>query len=216
MPDITAPLVNFAVDQIGAYGLVAVLLLMAVQAACIPLVPSEAVMLYGGFLVGTGEQVLGLVILAGVAGDLAGSFVAYWLGRARGREWLLRLKWLHITPRRLDMVDRWFARTGGWAVLIVRCVPLLRSFISLPAGISRMSFPRFAIFTLLGSLPWVAAWTIFGRAVGHNWESIQHNLHYADYGLVAAIAIGAAVIVWRRRGRTHAVAAAEPAAETAS
>jgi membrane protein DedA with SNARE-associated domain len=212
MPDITAPLVNFATDQIGSYGTLAVFLLMILESACIP-VPSEAIMLYGGFLVSQGKAGLGWMILAGVAGNLVGSTIAYWVGRAKGREWLLRWHWLHITPKRLDSADRWFGRWGDWAVLLARCLPIVRTFISLPAGIARMPYGRFILLTFIGCLPWVTGLTLIGRAVGDNWEDIQHQLHYVDYVVLAAIVAGVIwLIVRRRRGRP---AAAGPEADEA-
>lgn len=206
MPDITAPLVNFATDQVGAYGVLAVLLLMILESACIP-VPSEAIMLYGGFLVARGDESLLLMVAAGVAGNVVGSWIAYWVGREKGREWALRWHWLHITPKRLDAADRWFARHGDRAVLISRCLPIIRTFISLPAGIARMSFRRFTLLTLVGCVPWVLVLALAGRAVGENWEELQHNLHYVDYALVLAILIGIVWLVVRSRRRRVARAA---------
>jgi membrane protein DedA with SNARE-associated domain len=206
VPDITAPLVNFATDQVGAYGVLAVLLLMILESACIP-VPSEAIMLYGGFLVARGDESLLLMVAAGVAGNVVGSWIAYWVGREKGREWALRWHWLHITPKRLDAADRWFARHGDRAVLISRCLPIIRTFISLPAGIARMSFRRFTLLTLVGCVPWVLVLALAGRAVGENWEELQHNLHYVDYALVLAILIGIVWLVVRSRRRRVARAA---------
>ena len=200
MPDITAPLVNFATYQIGSYGLLAVLLLMILESACIP-VPSEAIMLYGGFLVSRGEESLVLMVGAGVAGNVIGSVLAYWAGRAKGREWVLRWHWLHVTPKRLDNADRWFQRYGAWAVLVSRCLPIIRTFISLPAGIARMPFWRFTILTLVGCIPWVLMLTLAGRAVGDNWEDLQKQLHVVDYALVLAIIAGAVWLVVRQRRR---------------
>jgi membrane protein DedA with SNARE-associated domain len=200
VPDITAPLVNFATDQVGAYGVLAVFLLMILESACIP-VPSEAIMLYGGFLVARGDESLLWMVAAGVAGNVIGSWIAYWVGREKGREWVLRWHWLHITPKRLDAADRWFARYGDRAVLISRCLPIIRTFISLPAGIARMSFRRFTLLTLVGCIPWVLLLALAGRAVGENWEELQHNLHYVDYALVLAILGGIAWLVVRQRRR---------------
>jgi membrane protein DedA with SNARE-associated domain len=202
MPDVTAPIVNFVTDQVGSFGSLAVFLLMVLESACIP-VPSEAIMLYGGFLVSQGKAALGWIIVAGVAGNLVGSWIAWWVGRVKGREWLLRWHWLHVTPKRLDAADRWFERWGDWAVLLTRCLPIIRTFISLPAGIARMPFWRFTVLTLIGCLPWVTALALVGREVGDNWEDIQKQLHYFDYAVAIAIVAG---IVWlivrrRRRGR---------------
>jgi membrane protein DedA with SNARE-associated domain len=212
MPDITAPIVNFATDQVGSYGVLAVFLLMILESACIP-VPSEAIMLYGGFLVGRGEESLWLMVAAGVAGNVIGSWIAYGVGRTKGREWVLRWHWLHITPKRLDNADRWFQRNGDWAVLLSRCIPIVRTFISLPAGIARMPFWRFTVLTLLGCIPWVLALTLGGRAVGDNWDHLQKQLHVVDYALIVAIVAGGVWLVVRgRRRRRRAAIAISPVA----
>ena len=202
MPNITGPIVDFATTQVGDYGSLAVFLLMILESACIP-VPSEAIMLYGGFLVSQGDENLWLMVAAGVLGNVVGSWIAYGVGRYKGREWALRWHWLHITPKRLDSADRWFARYGDWAVLLSRCLPIIRTFISLPAGIARMPFWRFTILTVVGCIPWVLMLTLAGRAVGDNWEDLQKQLHYFDYALIL-ILVG--TIVWlvvrqRRRRR---------------
>ena len=209
MPDLTAPIVNFATDQVGSYGALAVFLMMILESACIP-VPSEAIMLYGGFLVGRGEASMFWIVAAGVGGNVVGSWIAYWVGYAKGREWLLRWRWLHVTPKHLDWADRWFDRYGDWAVLLSRCLPIIRTFISLPAGITRMPFWRFTVLTLIGCIPWVVMLAFAGRAVGDNWESLQKQLHYVNYALAAAI-IGSIVylVVRQRRRRRAALATPE-------
>lgn len=212
MPDITAPMVDAAVRLIGDYGVWAVLALMILESACIP-VPSEAIMLFGGFLVSTGQQDLLPIVAAGVVGNVIGSWAAYWLGVTKGREWLLRFHWLHVTPRKLDAADRWFDRYGAWAVLVSRCLPIIRTFISLPAGVARMPFWRFTLLTLLGSVPWVLALTLAGRAVGDNWEDLRQTLHYVDYLLILAILGGVGWwLVRRRRQRRELGAVADPPA----
>jgi membrane protein DedA with SNARE-associated domain len=207
MPDITAPIVDFATSQIGSYGLVAVFLLMLLESACIP-VPSEAIMLYGGFLVATEGENLILMIAAGVLGNVVGSWLAYWVGYSKGRGWALRLRWLHITEKRLDVADRWFARWGSWAVLASRCLPIIRTFISLPAGVARMPFWRFSVLTFVGCIPWVTGLTLAGRAVGDNWEDLRTQLHYFDYALILAAIGGIAYLVFQQRRRTRLAAAA--------
>ena len=192
MPDITAPLVNFATDVVGSYGVWAVFLLMILESACIP-VPSEAIMVFGGFLAGQGKVGFWAVVVAGVAGNLVGSWIAYWVGATKGREWALKWHWLHITPARLDAADKWFVRYGDWAVLISRCLPIIRTFISLPAGVARMPFWRFSVLTLIGCIPWCLLLAYAGLAVGDNWETLQKQLHWFDYAVAAAILVA---LVW--------------------
>jgi|SRR5262245_50789146 len=203
MPDLTGPLVDFLTSQVGSYGAVAVFLLMVLESALIP-VPSEAIMLYGGFLVARGQESLAVIVIAGVLGNLIGSWIAYWIGRAKGREWALRLKFLHVTEARLERADRWFDRWGSWAVLLSRCIPIVRTFISLPAGIARMPFWRFTILTVIGCIPWVTALALAGRAAGSNWERLQHDLRYVDYLLVVAIVAGIVWLIHRQRVRRAA------------
>lgn len=204
MPDITGPIVDFATSQIGSYGLVAVFALMVLESACIP-VPSEAIMLYGGFLVARGQEGLVPIIAAGVLGNVVGSCIAYWVGYAKGRDWALRFHWLHITEKRLDVADRWFARWGSWAVLIARCLPLVRTFISLPAGVARMPFWRFSILTFLGCVPWVTGLALLGRAAGDDWERLHKQLRYVDYALIL---VAAGLVWWLVRRRARRVASA--------
>jgi membrane protein DedA with SNARE-associated domain len=192
VPDLTAPLVNWVTEVIGSYGVWAVFILMVLESACIP-VPSEAIMLFGGFLAGQGKTTLFAVIVAGVAGNLVGSWVAYWVGLKKGRDWALQWHWLHITPERLDKADRWFDRYGSWAVLIARMLPIIRTFISFPAGVSRMPFWRFTILTVIGCIPWVTLLAWLGLLVGDNWEAVQHKLHYFDYAVALLIVVG---IIW--------------------
>ena len=198
MPDITAPLVNFATDVVGSYGVWAVFLLMILESACIP-VPSEAIMVFGGFLAGQGKVGFWPVVIAGVAGNLVGSWIAYWVGATKGREWALRWRWLHITPARLDAADRWFQKYGDWAVLISRCLPIIRTFISLPAGVARMPFWRFSVLTLIGCIPWCLLLAYAGLAVGDNWGTLQKQLHWFDYAVAAAIIVALVWLVVRYR-----------------
>jgi membrane protein DedA with SNARE-associated domain len=211
MPDISAPIVNFSVHTIGSYGLIAIFVLMLLESACIP-IPSEAIMLYGGFLVSAGQQSFWPVVIAGVAGNVVGSLIAYWVGETKGREWVLEIKWLHVTPKRLGMAERWFERYGDWTVLVCRCLPILRTFISLPAGIARMPLGRFITFTVIGCVPWVIGLTLIGMQVGSNWTSYEHYLHYFDYVIILGIVllIGWLVIRSMRGRRDSAGGAATP------
>lgn len=200
MPDITAPIVNFATETVGAYGVWAVFLLMVLESACIP-VPSEAIMVFGGFLAGQGKVSFVAVVAAGVAGNVVGSWIAWWVGREKGRDWALRWRWLHITPERLDAADRWFGKYGSWAVLISRCLPIIRTFISLPAGVARMPFWKFTTLTVIGCIPWCLLLAYAGMAVGDNWESLQKQLHWFDYAVAVMILAGIAWMFVRYRRR---------------
>ncbi len=200
IPDLTAPLVNLVTEIIGSYGVWAVFVLMVLESAGI-LVPSEAIMLFGGFLAGQGRTTLFAVVAAGVVGNVVGSWIAYWVGLKKGRDWALKWHWLHITPARLDKADAWFVRYGSWAVLIARMLPIIRTFISFPAGVARMPLGRFTILTFIGCIPWVTALAWLGVLVGDNWTSVQQNLHYFDYAVAAAIVIGIVFLVVRSRKR---------------
>src|SRR5919202_1815894 len=110
-------------------------------------------------------------------------------------------KKLHVTPARLQRADRWFERWGAWAVFFSRMLPIVRTFISLPAGVAKMPFWRFTLLTLAGCIPWVFLLTFIGREAGDNWEKWKSNLHYVDYVVLAAIVLGAVWLLVRRRPR---------------
>ena len=194
------PIINVCTDFIGSVGLPAVFLLMTLESACIP-VPSEAIMLFAGFSVSKGDLTLFGIVAAGVLGNIVGSWIAYALGYYGRLELLERNRVFHVNPRQLAMTERWFQRYGSATVFFSRMLPIIRTFISLPAGVARMPFWRFTVLTLLGSIPWVLMLALVGRKVGDNWEHWRHNLGYLDYVIVAAI-VGAIVylVVKRRRG----------------
>jgi membrane protein DedA with SNARE-associated domain len=198
-------LVDAVTNLIGDHGIPAVFLLMVVESACLP-VPSEVIMLFAGYLVSLHRMSLTEAVAAGVAGNIVGSWIAWGVGMSGGRVLLERHgRWVHITPARLDMADRWFERRGERIVLIARCLPVIRTFISLPAGIARMPFWRFTIYTAVGSVPWVLALTLLGVQVGSKWDEWHKRLEVLDYVVVAGIVVAIAVlVVRRRRGTAHA------------
>jgi membrane protein DedA with SNARE-associated domain len=210
---ITDPLVNAAVDVVDAMGLGGVFVLMLLESACIP-VPSEATMLFAGFNVSNGEYSLAAATAAGVLGNLVGSWIAYWVGYI-GRVDILEKhgKKLHIKKSHLEWADRWFERHGDATVFFTRMLPIIRTFISLPAGVARMPFWRFTVLTLLGCIPWVLMLTFIGKQAGDNWEDWKDNLHYVDYAVAAAIVIGAAYLFIRARRRRKA-GGGDPAPES--
>jgi membrane protein DedA with SNARE-associated domain len=218
LASITDPLVNFAVDVIDELGLVGIFVLMTLESACIP-IPSEATMLFAGFNVSEGEYSLIVVTLVGSVANLVGSWIAYWIGRA-GRVDILEKhgRKLHIKPSHLRWADTWFEKHGDITVLVTRMLPIVRTFISLPAGVARMPFVRFSVLTFVGCLPWVFMLAFIGQQVGENWEDWKDSLHYVDYFVAACIVVGIGyLIVKRRRGGGDAAVGpdglAEPAAD---
>jgi membrane protein DedA with SNARE-associated domain len=196
--DILDPLVRAATDVIDATGLAGVFALMTAESACIP-IPSEAIMLFAGFNVSEGNLTLFGVVVAGVLGNLAGSLIAYAAGYYGRVELLDRNRFIHINRRHLESADRWFDRHGSATVFFTRMMPIIRTFISLPAGVARMPLQRFILFTVAGSIPWVLMLAIVGREVGDRWDQWRDNLHYVDYAIVAAVVIVIVYLVVRRR-----------------
>ena len=196
--DILDPLVHAATSVINALGLGGVFVLMTLESACIP-IPSEAIMLFAGFNVSEGNMTLAGIVIAGVLGNLVGSLIAYAVGYYGRIELLDRNRVIHINRRHLESADRWFQKHGSATVFFTRMLPVVRTFISLPAGSARMPVGRFALFTVAGSLPWVLMLAIVGREVGSRWEQWRGYLHYLDYVVVAAVVAGIVYLIVRRR-----------------
>ena len=195
---ITDSLVHFATNAVGTLGLGGVFVLMLAESACIP-IPSEATMLFAGFAVSQGRFSLFAITAMGVLGNLVGSWIAYAVGYFGRIELVERhAHRLHIKPSHLASADRWFANYGEATVFFTRGLPVIRTFISLPAGVARMPFVRFTVFTLLGCIPWVLALGFIGDQVGHNWTHWRHYFSYVDYVMAALIVAGIAYWVYRR------------------
>jgi membrane protein DedA with SNARE-associated domain len=186
---------------IASYGYAAIFVLMLAESACIP-VPSELIMTLGGALAagavpGSHLNIIG-VIAAGVAGNVAGSYIAWAVGRYGGqaalRRWGGRI-WLR--EHDLDRATDWFARHGPKAVLLGRLLPVVRTFISLPAGIAGMDAARFGIYTTIGCIPWTAALAYAGYAVGANWQSVASGFHTPTYIIAAVVVAAVAFAIWR-------------------
>jgi membrane protein DedA with SNARE-associated domain len=195
---VVEPIIEVATDFIGSAGELGVFLLMVLESACIP-VPSEAIMLFAGFSVSEGEMTLFGIVAAGVLGNLVGSWIAYAVGYYGRLDLLEKNKLIHISPKHLKWADDWFERYGGATVFFSRMLPIIRTFISLPAGVAKMPFWRFSAYTLLGSIPWVLMLAIVGEKVGDNWEDWRHKLGYLDYLVVVAIVAGIGYWFLRRR-----------------
>jgi membrane protein DedA with SNARE-associated domain len=201
---VTDKLVDFATNLIGDAGYAGVFVLMTLESALIP-IPSEATMLFAGFKVEDGTLTLLGVVAAGVLGNLVGSWIAYAIGYYGRLELVERHRIFHTNRRYLEWADDWFKRHGDATVFFSRMLPIIRTFISLPAGVARMPFWRFSALTLAGCIPWVLALALLGKGVGSKWHEWKDHLQYLDYVVVAAIV---ALIVWalirRRRGRAQA------------
>jgi membrane protein DedA with SNARE-associated domain len=175
---------------------------MAIESACIPF-PSEVIMpLAGWFLIeakGHGYEYLLLAGFYGALGNLIGSLVAYYVGLWGGRPFLMRYgRWVLITPREIDFADRWFSRYGEITVFATRLLPVIRTFISLPAGIARMNVWRFSIFTFLGAFPWSVGLAWIGYLLGENWEDISNYMRPVSIPIGIAVVLLAAFFVYRR------------------
>ena len=211
---ITDPIVEVAVDVVKELGLWGVFVLMVLESACIP-VPSEATMLFAGFNVSDGQYSLFAATAVGSVANLVGSWIAYaigWYGRVdilekHGRK-------VGIRMHHLAIADRWFERHGDATVFFTRMLPIVRTFISLPAGVARMPFWRFSVLTLVGCVPWVFMLTYIGMKAGDNWEKWKDSLHYFDYLVAAIIVVGAIYLFFRwrsNRGDSTGDAATEQA-----
>ena len=202
LASVTDRLVDFAVNVVGDLGIAGIFVLMIPESACIP-IPSEATMLFAGFNVAEGKYSLLAAVAAGVVANVLGSWIAYAVGYF-GRVELLERHGnkLHIKKSHIDTADRWFARHGEATVFFARMLPIVRTFISLPAGAARMPFWRFTLFTTLGCIPWVFMLAFVGKQAGDNWTKWKDSLHYVDYAVAALIVLGVAYLIvrsWRRR-----------------
>jgi membrane protein DedA with SNARE-associated domain len=196
---------------VDALGLGGVFVLMVLESACIP-IPSEATMLFAGFNVSHGHYSLFAAVAVGSVANLVGSWIAYAVGYYGRVGWLLKYgKKVGIKESHLKTADRWFERHGDATVFFTRMLPIVRTFISLPAGVARMPFWRFTILTLAGCIPWVFLLTFAGQQAGNNWHKWKDNLHYVDYAVVALIVVGSVYLIVRgRRRRRDAASAPEP------
>jgi membrane protein DedA with SNARE-associated domain len=182
-------LASFIIATISSGGYIGIILLMAIESACIPL-PSEIIMPFSGYLVFRGEFALFGVGMAGAFGCVVGSVPAYYLGLHGGRPLIERYgKYVLISHHDLDIADRWFARYGDWAIFFSRLLPVVRTFISFPAGVARMNVPRFILYTFIGSFPWCLGLAYIGMKLGENWDTLGVYFHKFDIvigGLIAA------------------------------
>lgn len=200
----TEKIINFLLPYItgliSAIGYPGIALLMGIESACIPL-PSEIIMPFAGYVVYQGKMNLLLAATAGAIGCNLGSLVAYWIGAKGGRPLVEKFgQYVLMSPRDLDRVERYFHKYGDITVLVGRLLPVVRTFIALPAGIARMPQLRFHIYTFLGSWPWCFALAYVGQRAGASWNSpdskLKYILHKADAAILALIVAGIIWFVW--------------------
>jgi membrane protein DedA with SNARE-associated domain len=200
MPAVT----SFITHWVTSGGIVLVFLLMAAESCGVPF-PSELIMPFAGFLAASGHINLAGAIAAGTLGNVAGSLVAYGLAARFGRPLLLGPgRWIGISGAHLDLADRWFERHGLVAVLVGRVLPVVRTYISFPAGLAGVEPVRFTLLTAAGALPWCAALAVGGYAVGSNYDRISGPIQ--TIALVFAAIVVALLVVWLVRGRRRAAA----------
>ena len=207
---IIATLAGFIIAVISKGGYLGVLLLMAIESACIPL-PSEIIMPFAGYLVYTGRFSLLWAATAGALGCNLGSVIAYEIGRYGGRPLVERYgSYVFLSRHELEMAERFFQRFGGVAVFIGRLLPVIRTFIALPAGIARMPRLRFHLYTFIGSWPWCFALAWVGMKLGQQWDKdprLKQWFHRLDAVIVVLLLAGIAWFVWSRwKGRVRAAA----------
>jgi membrane protein DedA with SNARE-associated domain len=194
------------VATISLLGYSGIVLLMAIESACIPL-PSEIIMPFSGYLVSTGEMNLWAVAVAGAFGCVLGSLVAYWVGSKGGRPLIEKYgRYVLVSRHDLDMADRWFANHGEIIVFVSRLLPAIRTFIAFPAGVARMNLKRFVIYTFAGSLPWCLGLAYVGQKLGEKWnkdDTLKTWFHRFDFliGIVAVLLI--VWWVWRHVGHVR-------------
>jgi membrane protein DedA with SNARE-associated domain len=209
LASVTDKLADWATNVVGDLGLWGVFLLMVPESACIP-IPSEATMLFAGFNVSEGKfSLVGAVVVATFA-NLIGSWIAYAVGYYGRLELLERYPIFHVNPTAMAKTEQWFEKYGSWTVFFARMLPVVRTFVSLPAGVARMPLGRFSVLTVLGALPWNIGLCLAGKAARDNWTDIKDKLHYADY-VFAVVIVGLVVWLvvrwWRARDRAAVDAA---------
>jgi len=187
---------RFVVSMISTFGYTGIFLTMAIESACIPL-PSEIIMPFAGYLVTTGQFTMLGVTLAGAIGNVAGSIVAYYAGVWGGRPLVERYgPYMLVSRKDIEMADRWFAKYGEAAVFFGRMLPIVRTFISLPAGIAGVNIYRFILFTFLGALPWCYLLAYVGVKMGEHWEQLKDYFHQFDIVIGVGLALAIGYFVW--------------------
>lgn len=201
MESLLEPLFQAITEVIAAFGYWGVAVGMAIESACIPL-PSEIILPFGGYLVSIGRLEFWGTVLAGTVGGTMGSIVAYYAGLSGGRPFLKKYgRYIFFSEKEFAVAERWFQRYGEATVFFTRLLPVIRTFISLPAGIAGMPFGRFVIYTFLGSLPWSMALVYAGKVLGSNWDALSPYFHRFD--LILGLGILVLLFLYFRHRRRY-------------
>lgn len=190
-------LAQFVIRTIGFFGYGGVFGLMLLESCGIP-IPSEVIMPFSGFLVAQGKFAFWGVVFLGALGNLIGSLIAYWIGAWGGRPLIEKYgKYILISHHDLDLADRWFTKHGQLTVFLGRLLPVIRTYISFPAGIAQMEIKRFSLYTFLGALPWSLLFAWLGVKMGNNWELIREKLHNFDLAIALLIVLTIGLYIYR-------------------
>ncbi len=186
-------LVHFVTTVIDAVGYSGIVFLMAAESANIP-IPSEAIMPFAGFLVARGELNILWVAIAGTLGNWLGSSLSWWVGVRYGKKFVHKFgKYVWLNERHLDQAELWFRKYGDVSVFVGRLLPIVRTFISLPAGFAKMNYTKFSIYTILGAFPFCYLLTWLGFKLGERWEDLRQYFHYLDFVVVGGVLV---LIIW--------------------
>jgi len=192
---------DFVINTIELIGYWGIFLLMTLESACIP-IPSEVIMPFSGFLASSGIFNFWWIVFLGSLGNLVGSLLAYWVGKTGGRILIEKYgRYFLVHPSELDHAQKWFASRGEATVFFSRMLPIVRTFISLPAGIAKMNLFRFSIYTFLGAIPFNLALTYIGFVLGENWENVKKYFHGLD--IIIVILLIGGVVWWIMRQIKH-------------
>ncbi|MDR2870449.1 MAG: DedA family protein [Deferribacteraceae bacterium] len=201
--DLLAMFVSWVVRVVGKLGYAGIIIMMGLERSFVPF-PSEVVIPPAGYLTVHGNMNIALVIVCGIFGSVLGASFNYWLGLRFGRSFLQRYgKYLFLTEERLVYMDKFFAQHGEITTLVGRLIPVVRQYISFPAGLARMNFAKFATYTAIGASVWVVILAMLGRVVGNNIELVKEHLHTILFVLLPAMIVLVTVYIIVKRRKTR-------------
>lgn len=213
---ITDPIVNFAIDIVDKVGLLGIFIMMTLESAAVP-IPSEPTMMLAGVNASNGEYSFIAVVLVGTVANVIGSWLGYAIGYFGRYEALEKHHWLHLDPKQIARAEQYFDKHGNITVFATRLLPIIRTFISLPAGAAKMPLGRFTLYTAAGAFLWMLGLTYLGYQLGENWREVQDKMHYFDYVIAAAI-VGTAIwlfVKWRQKKNEGGGSGGAPAGDPA-